>query len=149
VFRCDPGSPTFSPLRSDFGSVAWYPVFLRHKIHRQDLLHQRLRNRHFFFVQLVHPRRPGPKGVGGAKFFKSELLTSGRLVLGVKPPCSPARIDLRPPQLEVFNFGAHCAAETAGLIVERAPDNEDSPLERPRGFDPQEAFTQHDEACYV
>jgi hypothetical protein len=35
----------------------------------------------------------------------------------------------------------HHAAETAGLIVERAPDHEDSPLERPMGFDPQEAFT--------
>jgi hypothetical protein len=97
----------------------------------------------------MRPRRPGPKGVGGAKYFKSELLTGGRLVLGVKPPRSPARIVLKHPQLEVFNFGVHCAAETAGLIVERAPDDEDSPPERPMGFDPQETFTQHDEASYL
>jgi hypothetical protein len=34
------------------------------------------------------------------------------------------------------------------LIVERAPD-ESSPPGRPVGFDPQEAFAQHDEARYV
>jgi hypothetical protein len=62
------------------------------------------------------------------------------LVLGVKPPCSPARIVLRRPQLEVFDLGAHRAAETAGLIVETASNNEDSPPELPMGFDLQEAF---------
>jgi hypothetical protein len=35
------------------------------------------------------------------------------------------------------------------LIMERAPDDNDSPPERPVGFDPQEAFTQHDKARYV
>jgi hypothetical protein len=34
VFRCDPRSPTFSPCVRIFGSVVWYPVFLRHEIHR-------------------------------------------------------------------------------------------------------------------
>jgi hypothetical protein len=97
----------------------------------------------------VRPRCRGPKGAGGAKFFKSELLTGGRLVLSIKPPCSPARIVLRRPQIEVFDFGVHRAAKTAGLIVERAPNNKDSPPERLMGFDPQEAFTQHDEARYV
>jgi hypothetical protein len=43
----------------------------------------------------------------------------------------------------------HRAAKTAGLIVERALDDEYSPPELPMGFDPQETFTQHDEACYV
>jgi hypothetical protein len=35
------------------------------------------------------------------------------------------------------------------LIVERAPNDEDSPPERPVGFNPQEAFRQHDKACNV
>jgi hypothetical protein len=85
----------------------------------------------------VRPRRPGPKGVGGAKYFKSELLTGGRLVLGIKPPRSLARIVLKCPQLEVFDFEAHRAAETAGLIVERVPNDEDSPPEHPMGFIPR------------
>jgi hypothetical protein len=72
-----------------------------------DLLHQGLRNRHFFFGQLVRLRCPGPKGVGGTKFFKPELQAGGRLVFGVKPPRSPAMIVLGHPQLEVFNLGAH------------------------------------------
>jgi hypothetical protein len=101
-----------------------------------NLLHQGLCNHHFFFGQLVRPRRPRPKGVGRANFFKPELLTGSRMVLGVKPPCSLAGIILRCPQLEVFNFRTHRAAETAGLVIERAPDNEDSPPERPMGFDP-------------
>jgi hypothetical protein len=88
----------------------------------------------------VHPTRPRPKGDGRAKFFKPELLTGGRLVLGVKPPCSPTGIILRCPQLEVFNFRVHHAAETASLVIERAPNDEDWPPERLMGFDPQETF---------
>jgi hypothetical protein len=38
------------------------------------------------------------------------------------------------------------AAEAASLVLQRVPDDEDSALEHPVGFDPQEAFTQHDEA---
>jgi hypothetical protein len=68
-------------------------------------------------------------------------LTGGRLVLGVKPPCSLDGIILRCPQLEVFNFRVHGAAKTAGLVIERAPDYEDLTPERPMGFDPQETFT--------
>jgi hypothetical protein len=99
-------------------------------------LHQGLRNRHFLFGQLMRPRRSGPKDIGGAKFFKPKFLTDGGLVLGIKPSCSPAGIVLRRLQIEVFNVGVHLAAETTGLIVERAPDDEDSPPERPVGFDP-------------
>jgi hypothetical protein len=83
------------------------------------------------------------------KFFKPEFLADGRLVLGVKPSCPPARIVLRHLQIEVFDVGAHLADKTAGLIVVRAPDDEDSPPERPVGFDPKEAFTQCDKARYV
>jgi hypothetical protein len=35
------------------------------------------------------------------------------------------------------------------LIVERAPDDENSPPERPVGFDPQETFAQYDKTRYV
>jgi hypothetical protein len=35
------------------------------------------------------------------------------------------------------------------LIVERASNDEDSPPERLMGFNPQETFTQCDEARYV
>jgi hypothetical protein len=52
-------------------------------------------------------------------------------------------------QIEVFDVGVHLASETTGLLVERASNNEDSPPERPVGFDPQEAFTQRDKARYV
>jgi hypothetical protein len=82
-----------------------------------DLLHQRLYNRHFFLTQLVRPRRPRLKCVGRSKFLKHEALTGGRLVLGIEPPCSPASVALRHPRLEVFDLGAHRAAETADLIV--------------------------------
>jgi hypothetical protein len=43
----------------------------------------------------------------------------------------------------------HRAAETTGLIVERASDDEDSPLERPVGFNPQKAFTRRDKTNNV
>jgi hypothetical protein len=61
--------------------------------------------------------------------------------LHVKPPCSPTEIILRCPQLEVSNFRVHRAAKTAGLLIEGAPDDEDSPPEHPMGFDPHETFT--------
>jgi hypothetical protein len=97
----------------------------------------------------VCPRRSEPKNIGGLKFIKPEFLTDGGLVLGVKPSCPPPRIVLRCLLIELFDVGAHLAAETAGLIVERAPDDEDSPPEHPVGFDPQEAFIQHDKARNV
>jgi hypothetical protein len=99
--------------------------------------------------QLVRPRRSGLKDIGREKLVKPEFLTDGGLVLGVKPSCPPAGIVLRCSQIEVLNVRAHLAAETSSLIVERAPDDEDSPPERPVGFDPQEAFTQRDKARYV
>jgi hypothetical protein len=34
VFRCDPRSSRSAPCIRILGSVAWYPVFLRHEIHR-------------------------------------------------------------------------------------------------------------------
>jgi hypothetical protein len=112
-------------------------------------LHQGLRDRHFLFGQLVCPRCSGPKDIGGVKLFKPEFLTGGGLVLGVKPSCSPAGIILQRSQLEVFDVGMHHAAKDTGLIMERAPNDEDFPPECLVRFDPQEAFTQHDKARYV
>jgi hypothetical protein len=83
------------------------------------------------------------------KFIKPEFLTNGGLVLGVKPFHSLARIVLQHPKFEVLNIRVHLTAKTTGLIMERAPDDENSPPERPVGFDPQEAFAQHDKTCYV
>jgi hypothetical protein len=71
------------------------------------------------------------------------------LVLGIKPSFSPTDVVLQRSQIEVLDVGAHRAAKTAGLIVERAPNDEDLPPERPVGFDPKEAFTQRDKARNV
>jgi hypothetical protein len=114
-----------------------------------NLLHQGLHDRHLFFGQLVRPRRSGPKDVGRTKLIKPEFLTDGGLVLGVKPFYPPIKIVLRRPKIEVLDIRAHLTAKTAGLIMERAPDDENLPPERPVGFDPQEAFAQCDKTRYV
>jgi hypothetical protein len=44
---------------------------------------------------------------------------------------------------------AHLVAEAAGLVVQRAPDDENSAPERPVGLDPQETFTKRDETRNV
>jgi hypothetical protein len=41
------------------------------------------------------------------------------------------------------------AAEAASLELQRALDDEDLAPQRPVGLDPQEAFTERDEACNV
>jgi hypothetical protein len=76
-------------------------------------------------------------------------LTDGGLVLGIKLFCPPAMIVLWCLKIEVLDIRSHLTAKTAGLIMERAPDDENSPPECPVGFDPQEAFTQHDKTRYV
>jgi hypothetical protein len=112
-------------------------------------LHQWLRDCHLLFSELMRPRCSRPKDIGGAKFFKPESLTSGGLVLGVEPPRPTTDIVLWCAQIEVCDVGAHRAAETTGLIVERASNNEESPLECLVGFDPQKAFTQRDKTRNV
>jgi hypothetical protein len=67
-------------------------------------------------------------------------LTGGGLVLSIEPFCPPAGIVLRHSKIEVLDIRAHPTARTAGLIMERMPDDEISPPERPVGFDPQETF---------
>jgi hypothetical protein len=43
----------------------------------------------------------------------------------------------------------HRAVEAAGWIIQWASDSENSPPQHVMGFNPQETFTQHDEARYV
>jgi hypothetical protein len=76
-------------------------------------------------------------------------LASGRFVLGVKSLHPPAGVVLRCLEIEIFNVLVHLAAEATSLVVRRAPDGENSTPKRPVGFDPQEAFTEHDEICNV
>jgi hypothetical protein len=85
----------------------------------------------------MHPRHPRPKGVGGTKFFKLEVLASGGLILGIEPSCPPSRVVLGHPQYEILNVGAHRAVETTGLIVKRAPDDENPLPQRPMGSIPR------------
>jgi hypothetical protein len=89
----------------------------------------------------VRPRHPRPKDVGRTELVESEFLTGGGLVLGIEPFRPPAGIILRRPKIELLDIRAHLTARTTGLIMERAPDDENSPPERPVGFDPQETFT--------
>jgi hypothetical protein len=51
-------------------------------------------------------------------------LAGGGFVLGIEPLRPPAEIVFRCPKVEVFNVLAHLAAEAAGLVMERAPDDE-------------------------
>jgi hypothetical protein len=76
-------------------------------------------------------------------------LTDGGLVFGIKPFRPLAGIVLRCPKIEVLDIRVHLTAKTVGLIMERAPDDENLPLESPVGFDPHEAFTQCDKTRYV
>jgi hypothetical protein len=97
----------------------------------------------------MRPRRPGPKDVGRVKFIEPEPLADGGFVLGIEPFRPLAGIVLRRSKVEVLDIRAHLAAEAAGLVMERAPDDENLPPERPVGFDPQEAFTERNKTCNV
>jgi hypothetical protein len=97
----------------------------------------------------MHPRRPRPKGVGRAKFIKPESLADGGFVPGIKPLRPPAGIVLRHSKVEVLDVLANLTAKATGLIMERVPDDKNSPPERPVGFDPQETFTERDKTCNV
>jgi hypothetical protein len=64
----------------------------------------------------------------------------------VEPFRPPARIVFGRLEVEVGHVRMHFAAEAAGLVLQWVPDDEDSAPECPVGFDPHEAFAQHDEA---
>jgi hypothetical protein len=89
----------------------------------------------------VHPRRPRPKDVGRTELVKSKFLTGGGLVLGIEPFRPLASIVLQCPKIEVLDIRAHLTSKTANLIIERAPNDENSPPQCPVGFDPQETLT--------
>jgi hypothetical protein len=76
----------------------------------------------------------------GLKFFKPEILASGRLVLGIEPLRPPSGVVLRGLEVEVRDVRANLAAKAALVELQRAPDDEDSVPERLVGFDPQEAL---------
>jgi hypothetical protein len=97
----------------------------------------------------VRPRRPGTNGGGRPKFLKIEVLASEGFILGIEPLCPLARIIFWCLEIEVLDVLAHLLAEAASLVVLRVPDDENSTLEHPMGFDPRETFTKRDETRNV
>jgi hypothetical protein len=97
----------------------------------------------------VRPQSPGPNDGGGPKLFESEVLAGGGFVPGIKPLRPPAGIVLRHLEIEIFDILVHLAAEAVGLVVQTAPDDENSTPERPVGLDPQETLTKRDETRNV
>jgi hypothetical protein len=114
-----------------------------------DFLHQRLHDLHLLIGKIMLPRRTRSKDGGGLEFFKPEGFAAGELVPGVEPFRPPAGIIFGHLEVEVGDIWTHLTAEAASLELQRAPDEEDSALKRPVGFDPQEAFTKRDETRNV
>jgi hypothetical protein len=124
-------------------------LFLRSSLELLDLLHQWLYNIHLLIRKIVLPRHARSEGASGLKFLESKIFIVGGFVLGIVPLCPPARIVFGHLEVEVFNIWAHLAAGTAGLEWQRTPNNENLVPQRPVGFNPQETFTERDEACNV
>jgi hypothetical protein len=95
------------------------------------------------------PRHARSKNAGGLKFLESEIFVVGGFILGVIPLRPPAGIVFGLLEVEVFNVRVHLKAKTAGLEWQRVPNNENSVPQRPVGFNPQETFTERDEARNV
>jgi hypothetical protein len=114
-----------------------------------DFLHQRLRDLHLLVRKIVLLGYTGSKDGGVLEFLKPEGFTVGELVLGVEPFHPLAGVVLGRLEGKVRDIRAHLAAEAASLELQRAPDDEDSAPQRPVGLDPQEAFTERDEARNV
>jgi hypothetical protein len=76
-------------------------------------------------------------------------LAGGGFVPGIEPLRPLAGIVFRRLEIEVLDILAHLAAEAASLVVQRAPNDENSAPERPVGLDPQETFTKRDETRNV
>jgi hypothetical protein len=124
-------------------------LLLRSSLELLDLLHQRLHNLQLLVRKFVSPRHSRPKNAGGLEFFESEVLTVGGLVLGVIPFRPAPGIVFGHLEVEILDVWAHLNAETAGLVWEGAPNNEDSAPQCPVGFDPQEAFAERDKTRNV
>jgi hypothetical protein len=114
-----------------------------------DFLHQWLRDLHLLVRKIMLLGYTGSKDGGVLEFLKPEGFAVGELVLGVEPFRPPAGVVLGHLEGEVRDIRAHLAAEAASLELQRAPDDKDSAPQRPVGFNPQEAFTEHDEARNV
>jgi hypothetical protein len=114
-----------------------------------DFLHQWLCDRNLLFRKFVSLRHSWSKGGGSSKLLEPKVFASGELVLGVEPFCPPAGVVLGRLEVEVGYVRTHLAPKAASLVLQWVPDDEDSALEHPVGLDPQEAFTQRDEAHNV
>jgi hypothetical protein len=114
-----------------------------------DLLHPWLRNLQLLVRKVVPPRHTRSKNVSGLKFLESKIFGVGGFVLGIVPLRPPPGIVFGHLEVEVFDVWAHLNAETAGLEWQRVPNDENSAPQRPVGFNPQETFTECDEACNV
>jgi hypothetical protein len=95
------------------------------------------------------PRHARSEGASRLKFLESELFVVGGFVLGIVPLRPPAGIVFRHLEVEVFDVWVHLAAKTISLEWQRAPNNKNSVPQRPVGFNPQETFTERDEARNV
>jgi hypothetical protein len=124
-------------------------LFLRSGSELLDLLHQRLRNLHLLVREIMPPRHARSKDASGLKFLEPEIFIAGGFVLGVVPLRPPAGIVFGSLEVEVFDVRAYLAAETTGLEWQRAPNSENSAPQRPVGLNPQETFTERDEARNV
>jgi hypothetical protein len=91
-----------------------------------DLLHQRLRNLQLLVRKFVSPRHARSKNAGGLEFFESEVFAIGGFVLGIVPFRPPPGIIFGHLEVEILNIWAHLNTETAGLVWQRVPNNEDS-----------------------
>jgi hypothetical protein len=114
-----------------------------------DFLHQRLRDLHLLIRKIMPPGYTGAKDGGVLEFLKPEGFAVGELFLGVEPFHPPSRVVFGHLEGEVRDIRAHLAAEAASLELQRAPDDKDSAPQRPVGLNPQEAFTERDEARNV
>jgi hypothetical protein len=124
-------------------------LFLRSGSKLLDLLHQRLRDLHLLIRKIMPLGHTGSKDGGGLEFFKPEGFAVGKLILGIEPFRPPAGIVFGHLEGEVRDIRMHLTVEAASLELQRTPDDEDSAPQRPVGLNPQEAFTERDEARNV
>jgi hypothetical protein len=124
-------------------------LFIQSGTELLDFLHQWLRDLHLLLGKFVSPGHSWSKGGGSSKLLEPKVFASGELVLGVEPFRPPAGFVLGRLEIEVGHVRTHLATEAAGLVLQWVPGDEDSAPERPVGLDPEEAFTQRDEARNV
>jgi hypothetical protein len=114
-----------------------------------DLLHQQLCDLHLLIEKIMPPGHTGSKNGDGLEFLKPEGFAVGELVLGVEPFRPLAGVVFGRLEGEIRDIRTNLTAEAASLELQRAPDDEDSAPQRPVGLNPQETFTERDEARNV